>query len=69
MKNIVIKDPVQTCGKAVRKVRIEAAEEFGDDENFYQHLVVENLIWKNAEKDTDSQPKTNIIKVDQGFKC
>ena len=27
------------------------------------------MIGKNAKKDTDSQPKTNIIKVDQGFKC
>ena len=36
---------------------------------YYKLCNPENLIGKNAEKDTDSQPKTNIIKVDQGFKC
>jgi hypothetical protein len=35
MKSIVRKDPV----KAVRTIRIEAAKEFSEDENFYQHSV------------------------------
>ena len=66
MKNIVRQDPVQACGKAVRKVRIEAAEEFGDDENFYQYLVVENLIGKNAENIqivNPTQTSSRLIKV------
>ena len=55
MKNIVRQDPVQACGKAVRKVRIEAAEEFGDDEDFYQHLVVE--------MGTDSSIEKQLLRV------
>jgi hypothetical protein len=41
MKNIVRKNPVQAVGKAIRIVRIEAAEEFGEDDYFYLHLVAE----------------------------
>ena len=32
MKNIVRKNPTQAVGKAVRLIRIEAAEEFGDED-------------------------------------
>ena len=41
MKNIVRGNPVQAVGKAVRTVRIEAAENYGHDEDFYLHLIAE----------------------------
>ena len=51
MKNIVRSNPVQAVGKAVRTVRIEAAENYGHDEDFYLHLIAElGAIqhWKNS---------------------
>ena len=41
MKNIVRKNPVQAVGKAVRAVRVEAAHEYSEDEDFYLHLISE----------------------------
>ena len=41
MKNIVRKNPVQAVGKAVRAVRVEAAHEYSEDEDFYLHLIAE----------------------------
>ena len=52
---MIRKDPVQSCGKVVRTVRIEAADEFGDDETFYQHLV--------AELGTDSAIEKQLLRV------
>ena len=41
MKEIVRADPVQPVGRAVRKVRVAAAEKYGDDEEFFMHLIAE----------------------------
>ena len=35
MKELVRADSVQPVGRAVRKVRVEAADEYGDDEDFF----------------------------------
>ena len=55
MKNIVRKNPVQAVGKAVRTVKVEAAEEFGADDDFYLHLV--------AELGTDSALEKQLLRV------
>ena len=41
MKMIVRSNPTQAVGKAVRAIRIEAAEEYRKDKDFYSHLVAE----------------------------
>ena len=41
MKDLVREDPVKPVSFAVRKVKIEAAEMFAEDEDFYQHLLSE----------------------------
>ena len=41
MKSLVRSDPAKAVGIAARKIREEAYEEFGDDEDFYDHLVSE----------------------------
>ena len=41
MKEIVRCDPVQPVGRAVRKVRVEAAEMYGEEEEFFDHLITE----------------------------
>jgi hypothetical protein len=55
MKSLVRKDPVRAVGKAVRAVRIEAAEEYGDDEDFCQNLI--------AELGTDSALEKQMLRV------
>ena len=55
MKDIVQKDPVKAVEKAVRKVREAAADEYGEDEDFYQHLV--------AELGTDSAIEKQLLRV------
>ena len=40
MKTLVRADPVQPVGKAIRKVRVEAAEKYGEEQDFYLHLIV-----------------------------
>ena len=55
MKDIVRKDPVKAVGKAVRKVREAAADEYGEDEDFYQHL--------DAELGTDSAIEKQLLRV------
>ena len=41
MKDIVRKDPAKPVSHAARVVRLEAAREYGDDEEFHQNLVSE----------------------------
>ena len=41
MKSLVKDDPAKAVGIAARKIREEAFEEFGDDEEFYDHLFSE----------------------------
>jgi hypothetical protein len=41
MKSLVRKVPVKAVRKAVRAVRIQAADEYGEDEDFYLNLVAE----------------------------
>ena len=41
MKEIVRKDPTQPVGKAVRTVRVQAAELYSNDDDFYSHLITE----------------------------
>ena len=41
MKSLVRSDPSKAVGIAARKIHEEAYEEFGDDEDFYDHLVSE----------------------------
>ena len=48
-------NPSQSCGEAVRKVRVEAASEYGDDEDFYKHLV--------AELGTNSATEKQLLRV------
>ena len=55
MKVIVRNDPCKPVGKAVRAVRLEAAREYGDDENFHQNLV--------AELGTDSALEKQLLRV------
>ena len=55
MKHLVRKDPAKAVGKAVRAVRIEAAKEFSEDADFYQHLV--------AELGTDSALEKQLLRV------
>ena len=55
MKNIVRGDPVQPVGKAVRKVRVDAAEEYGEDEEFFWHLI--------AELGSDSALEKQLLRV------
>ena len=55
MKNVMRLNPSQSCGEAVRKVRVEAASEYGDDEDFYKHLV--------AELGTDSAIEKQLLRV------
>ena len=57
MKELVRSDPVQPVGKAVRKVRVEAAERFGDDEDFFLHLI--------AELGCDSALEKQLLRVRQ----
>ena len=55
MKEIVRRDPVRAVGKAVRTVRVEAAEEYGDDKEFYHHLI--------SELGTDSALEKQMLRV------
>ena len=41
MKLLIRTDPTQACGEVVRKVRVEAANEYSDDDDFYNHLLAE----------------------------
>ena len=50
MKQLVRKDPATAVGKQVRAVRIDAACEYSEDEDFYQHLVAELGTDKALEK-------------------
>ena len=55
MKSLVRKDPVKAVGKAVRAVRIQAADEYGEDEDFYQNLI--------AELGTDAALEKQMLRV------
>ena len=55
IKEIVRSDPVRAVGKAVRTVRVEAAEEYGDDKEFYHHLI--------SELGTDSALEKQMLRV------
>ena len=55
MKDIVRSNPAQSCGQAVRTVRIQAATEYGDDEDFHIHLV--------AELGTDAALEKQLLRV------
>ena len=55
MKELVRKDPCRAVGKAVRTIRVEAAEEYSGDKEFYQHLV--------AELGTDSALERQMLRV------
>ena len=55
MKSIVRANPALPCGQAVRTVRIHAATEFGNDDDFYKHLV--------AELGTDSALEKQLLRV------
>ena len=39
MKDVVRKDPAKPVSHAARVVQLEAAREYGDVEEFHQHLV------------------------------
>ena len=41
MKELVRRDPAKPVGHAAWSIRIEAAKEYSDDEEFYQNLVIE----------------------------
>ena len=41
MKEIVRNDPAAPVGKAIRTIRIKAADEYSADEDFYKHLIPE----------------------------
>ena len=41
MKDLVRNDPAKPVGHAARKIREEAFEEYGDEGEFYDHLVSE----------------------------
>ena len=82
MKHLVRKDPAKAVGKAVRAVRIEAAKEFSEDEDFYQHLVAElgtdlqfyckickpTVANKDSSKEPSEIQPSCIQKIDNGFK-
>ena len=55
MKSIVRANPALPCGQAVRTVRIQAATEFGNDDDFYKHLV--------AELGTDAALEKQLLRV------
>ena len=55
MKSIVRTNPALPCGQAVRTVRIQAATEFGNDDDFYKHLV--------AELGTDAALEKQLLRV------
>ena len=55
MKNIVRANPTGTCGEAVRTVRIQAATEYGHEDDFYKHLV--------AELGTDAALEKQLLRV------
>ena len=55
MKILVRKVPVKAVRKAVRAVRIQAADEYGEDEDFYLNLV--------AELGTDSALEKQMLRV------
>ena len=38
MKELVKKDPAKPVGHAAKQIRIEAAREYGDDQEFYQKI-------------------------------
>ena len=58
MKCIVRSDPVQPVGKAIRKIREDAAKRYVADEEFYCHLV--------AELGTDSALEKQLLRVRGG---
>ena len=39
LKSFVNNDSAKAVGIAARKIRDEASEEFGEDEEFYDHLI------------------------------
>ena len=55
MKSIVRANPALPCGQAVRTVRIQAATEFGNDDDCYKHLV--------AELGTDAALEKQLLRV------
>lgn len=55
MKNIVRSNPTQAVGKAVRTIRIEAAEEYSKNKDFYSHLI--------AELGTDSALEKQLLRI------
>ena len=48
-------DPAQSCGEVVRTVRVQAATEYGEEDDFYKHLV--------AELGTDSALERQMLRV------
>ena len=55
MKTLVRADPVQPVEKAIRKVRVEAAEKYGEEKDFYLHLI--------AELGSDSALERQLLRV------
>ena len=55
MKELVRKDPCRAVGKAVRTVRVQEAEGYSEDTEFYQHLI--------AELGTDSALERQMLRV------
>ena len=55
MKNMMRSNPAQSCGEVVRTIRVQAASEYGEDDDFYKHLV--------AELGTDSALERQMLRV------